>query len=276
MKRRKAMIFAVAGLLVLLTVLAGCTGKSGETEPEDIAVQIDTAVLTYGELKEEAAIIARIQVTDELGEENSYQITDSELGTAGGFYGKRTAKVIEYFKDETGRDAPEISFIEPAAVIDGQYLHMDGYDSLTKGEEYVVFLNDDTVSGDMSVMGGNNGVVCLDGENTQFPEIAKKAIAEFIDKEKSAGQDYFNGRVIELKDGSVLVSCLDVTSGEVLEGDEVEVSLDVVAKRGAPKLAAGDEIRVVCTGVHRHGQELVQLDTVFAIYLLDEKGEPVA
>ena len=272
MKRKETLILAAAGLLALTTALAGC---SREAEPEDIAVQIDTVVFTYSELKEEAAIIAHIEVTDELSEENSFQVNDFETGTAGGFYGKRTAKVVEYFKDETGKNAPEISFIEPAALIDGQYLHFDGYDSLTKGEEYVVFLDDETASGDMSVMSGSNGVVRLDGENTQFPEIAKKTMAEFIDKEKPAGQDYFNGRVIELKDGGVLVRCLDVTSGEVLEGDEVEVSLDVVAARGAPKLAAGDEIRVVCTGVHRHGQEIVRLDTVFAIYMLDKDGEPI-
>lgn len=98
---------------------------------------------------------------------------------------------------------------------------------------------------------------------------------EFIDKEKPAGQDYFNGEVIEASDDSVLVRCLDVTSGEVAEGDEVEVSLDVVAAGGAPKIAPGDKIRVVCAGVHRQQQEIVQLDTVFAIYMLDEDGEPI-
>lgn len=72
-----------------------------------------------------------------------------------------------------------------------------------------------------------------------------------------------------------LVRCLDVTSGEVAEGDKVEVSLDVVAAGGAPKVALGDKIRVVCTGVHRQQQETVQLDTVFAIYMLDEYGEPI-
>ena len=127
----------------------------------------------------------------------------------------------------------------------------------------------------MSVMSGSNGVVRLDGENTRFPEIAKKTIAEFIDKEKPAGQDYFNGEVIEASDDSVLVRCLGLTSGEVAEGDEVEVSLDVVAAGGAPKVAPGDKIRVVCNGVHRQQQEIVQLDTVFAIYMLDEDGEPI-
>ncbi|HIV79405.1 MAG TPA: hypothetical protein IAB13_00305 [Candidatus Avanaerovorax faecigallinarum] len=94
-------------------------------------------------------------------------------------------------------------------------------------------------------------------------------------EEKPAGQDYFNGEVIEASDDSVLVRCLDVTSGEVAEGDEVEVSLDVVAAGGAPKVALGDKIRVVCAGVHRQQQETVQLDTVFAIYMLDEDGEPI-
>lgn len=271
MKRKEALILAAAGLLALTTALAGC---SREAEPEDIAVQIDTVVFTYSELKEEAAIIAHIEVTDELSGENSFRVTDSETGTAGGFYGKRTAQVIEYFKDETGKNDPELSFIEPAAVIDGQYLHFDGYDSLTKGEEYVVFLDDDTASGEMSVISGSNGVVSLDGENPDFPEIAKKTINEFIEKTAPAGNDYFNGEVIEIDENSVLVRCLDVASGEVAEGDKVQVGLDVVAADGAPKLAAGDKIRVVCSGV-RSGDPL-QLDTVFAIYMLDKDGEPIS
>ena len=94
MKRKEALILAAAGLLALTTALAGC---SREAEPEDIAVQIDTVVFTYSELKEEAAIIAHIEVTDELSVENSFQVNDFETGIAGGFYGKRTAKVIEYF-----------------------------------------------------------------------------------------------------------------------------------------------------------------------------------
>ena len=100
----------------------------------------------------------------------------------GGFYGKRTCEVLEYYKDVTGEYSEELSFIEAAAIIGDQYLHIDEYESLKKGNEYIIFLSDGTASGDMSIISCNNGVVrlSLEEEYMNYPEIAEHAMSELL------------------------------------------------------------------------------------------------
>lgn len=87
------------------------------------------------------------------------------------------------------------------------------------------------------------------------------------------GQDYFNGEVIEVRENYVLTRCLDVTSGALSPGTEVTVSREVVSARGFPEVETGDRIRVVFSGVQE--TDPAGLDTVFAVYLLDENGEVI-
>lgn len=88
------------------------------------------------------------------------------------------------------------------------------------------------------------------------------------------GQDYFNAKVLEVYDNYVLVECLELTSGAVSEGSQVTVGKDVVAAKGAPEMAVGDQIRVVHSGGVMESYPL-QLETVYAIYLLDEDGNVI-
>ena len=92
-------------------------------------------------------------------------------------------------------------------------------------------------------------------------------------EENINGQDYFNGAILEIHDTYVLVECLEVTSGAVSVGTEAQVSLDVTDVRGVPEMNVGDNIRVVFAGVQE--KDPVSFNTVFAIYLLDEKGEVI-
>lgn len=87
------------------------------------------------------------------------------------------------------------------------------------------------------------------------------------------GQDYFNAKVLEVYDSFLAVECLDVTTGTIMTGTEVHVSKKVSSTNAVPDLQVGDEIRVVFTGV----QEIypLQLQTVWAIYLLDEAGNVI-
>lgn len=87
------------------------------------------------------------------------------------------------------------------------------------------------------------------------------------------GQDYFDAAILEVREGYLWVECLDVTSGAIAPGTEAEVSTDVVAAKGVPEFAAGDKIRVV----FRNAEDTTPLkvEHVFAIYLLDEKGEAI-
>ena len=81
-------------------------------------------------------------------------------------------------------------------------------------------------------------------------------------------QNYFNATVLEIHEDSILVECLDVTNGVVSQGEEVEVSTNVVSANGVPELEIGDNIRIVCGEV----TDSIPLKTeqVYAIYLLDE------
>lgn len=165
-------------ILILSLSLAGCAKDSPDVQ--DVPVAGDHAIFDYAELKEQAKIIAKIEVTDTLSRENSFTLNDPETGSMGGFYGKRTGQVLEYYKDSTGEFSKGLSFIEAAAIIDNRYLHIEGYESLKEGNEYIVFLSDGTASGDMSIISCNNGVVRLspEEESMNYPEIAERAAEE--------------------------------------------------------------------------------------------------
>lgn len=67
--------------------------------------------------------------------------------------------------------------------------------------------------------------------------------------EKPNGQDYFNGKVLEIHDTYILVECLAVTSGAITSGTTAKVSTEVVNANGTPEMNIGDSVRVVFTGV---------------------------
>ena len=92
-------------------------------------------------------------------------------------------------------------------------------------------------------------------------------------EEKPNGQDYFNGKVLEIHDTYILVECLDVTSGAITSGTTAKVSTEVVNAHGTPEMNIGDNVRVVFTGVNE--KDPVSFDTVFSIFLLDENGEVI-
>lgn len=93
----------------------------------------------------------------------------------------------------------------------------------------------------------------------------KKSIEEMPQEEN--GQDYFNGKVLEVYDNLFVVECLDVTSGAINEGAKVHVSRKVASTNPVPDAKVGDEIRVVFTDVLETYP--LQLGTVWAIYALD-------
>lgn len=92
-------------------------------------------------------------------------------------------------------------------------------------------------------------------------------------EEKPNGQDYFNGKVLEIHDTYILVECLDVTSGAITSGTTAKVSTEVVNAHGTPEMNLGDNVRVVFKGVKE--KDPVSFDTVFSIFLLDENDEVI-
>ncbi len=88
------------------------------------------------------------------------------------------------------------------------------------------------------------------------------------------GQVYFNAIVLEANEGSVKVKCTEAFASGISVDEEVSVSTNVVASKGAPEMTVGDKIRVVFNGEIMESYPL-KLGTVFAIYLLDENGEVI-
>lgn len=93
------------------------------------------------------------------------------------------------------------------------------------------------------------------------------------DKNNEKSQEYFNGKIMEVKEDSLLVECLDVTSGVVPEGQQVYVTRETVSTECPSDLEVGDEIRVVFKSVLE--TDPLQLDTVFNILLLDSEGNVI-
>lgn len=93
------------------------------------------------------------------------------------------------------------------------------------------------------------------------------------EKPNEKGQDYFNALVCEVHENNVVVECLDITTGAITAGTQLSVTTDVLSTNEVHPMEVGDEIRVVFTGVME--TDPPQLETVFAIYLLDEEGNIV-
>lgn len=90
------------------------------------------------------------------------------------------------------------------------------------------------------------------------------------DPPDSNGQDYFNAKVLEEYENYVKVECLELTTGAITTGTTLSVTKEVYSKNAVPDMQVGDEIRVVFTGVLETYPP--QLQTVWAIYPLDEEG----
>lgn len=97
------------------------------------------------------------------------------------------------------------------------------------------------------------------------------SLAGCQDNEKT--QNFFNATVLEIREDSILVECLDVTNGVVSQGEEVEVSTKVVSANGVPELEIGDNVRIVCGEVM--DSIPLKAEQVFAIYFLDEDGNVI-
>lgn len=176
MKNKWAWVCLAAVCLII--VMYFVTTERPSSEPETMTIDYEFHHFTYDELKEEADVIARVKVEDELTEESSFEIVSHKSKELAGVFAERRCSVIEYYKDETGNNLKELTIIEPAGVIDGVINHMGSYMCLDKGVEYILFLSIDQTTGSRCVMSGNNGVVRLEDSNWENPEFLE--IAEGI------------------------------------------------------------------------------------------------
>lgn len=148
-------------------------------ELADISYHADMYEYSYEELKEDSQIIALIEVMDELTEKNSEELISQ--GYSIGSIGRRQVKVLTYFKNEKNY-GDILTILEPASIINNQYIHPEDYEKLKKGKEYFVFLSDDTASEELSLMSACNGTFKMDNfnSNNRYFNLAVKSIIEYM------------------------------------------------------------------------------------------------
>lgn len=124
-----------------------------------ISIQTDKVIYTDEELKEESAIIAKVEVLDELSSENSLTDYNEEYGMVIRFCAVRSVRVLEVYKnDRELAVGDELQIQESCAIyeMDGEYYQdtMDDIPPLQKGNTYILFLDDGTenMSGKPSII----------------------------------------------------------------------------------------------------------------------------
>lgn len=82
-------------------------------------------------------------------------------------------------------------------------------------------------------------------------------------------QYFFSGEVIEAEDEYLRIEVNDIGNSNLLEGDTVEVSTDVVAADGCPEFTVGEYARVLLA--RNIEDSTIRLD-VLSLYKIDETG----
>lgn len=111
----------------------------------------------FDQLQNYAKVIVKAKVLDDISEKNAiidsmrnFEIVD--------FATRRKIEIIETYKCQEKMD--KITYIlEPAALYGKQLLCFEGYVPMKQGNEYILYLGNNTKTGDYSVLCGNSGRV---------------------------------------------------------------------------------------------------------------------
>ena len=88
---------------------------------------------------------------------------------------------------------------------------------------------------------------------------------------REAVNPYFQGKVLEIHENSILVEPLEGEE-ELKSADRIVVSTDVISVHEVPEMKEGMLIQVVYNGEIAESDP-AQINKVFAIYLVDESGD---
>lgn len=212
----------ITGLIlgfVIMSVLVACN----TTKYNDIALYSNYNEYNYIDLKEEASVIALVEVIDTLTEKSS-KVFSNEFGEIVDYYSYRKVKVKEYYKCNNLENQDNILILEKAALKEKDYYHPENYNSLEQGKEYILFLSPSNVDDTLMIISGDNGVVPLEdlSESSRL-DISYKGYIDFMDKTLSR----------EVKDAILrcdeATAVVDTTSSvkylELTPNDNEEVSL---------------------------------------------------
>lgn len=169
------------------------SGMEPETiETVDLMEMADMIVYTYDELKERADAIVKVKIKDELTKENSvYKEAEpnayNKNQDMGWCYSLREAEVLEVYSGAEDWKIGDTKKIQDACAIipEGNkwFLYIfDGYEPPEKNRTYLLFLENETKSGEPAIINYGNGSINLDEpEKNQYPDIANAAIQEFVE-----------------------------------------------------------------------------------------------
>ena len=142
---------------------------------------------SFEELQEEADVIARVSVVDELTSENSYtQTDDSGLVSYAGSL--REVKPLEIYKDNIGLNMDKTFLVQDDAAIylsNGEYYYEALNDAipLVKDDTYLLYLQkqENSFEHALVIMSGYNGKIHLENpsECEQYNDIVQKTIQEY-------------------------------------------------------------------------------------------------
>lgn len=130
---------------------------------QPINIEGSYAVYNYNQLKEKADMIVLCTAMDELSTNNSYirYNQDFSFPVPVDFYAIRTVE-IEYDFLRDSKDNVIINIVEPAAITEhNQIIEPAEYDSLKKGEEYILFLSKENALNEWMIISAGNGVIDL-------------------------------------------------------------------------------------------------------------------
>jgi hypothetical protein len=169
-------------MLLALTLIMTSCGNDKETLM-DVPVMSDYMQFDYNGLKSEAQIIAKIQVEDDLSADNTqitYDPYEETQKSIIGYLGLRKVKILEIYKGSSVQAGDIMQIIEPAGVTKTQLLHDENYTPMANDGVYLVFLSNETASGEYGIISANNGIVNLSNPgNTGYLEILVKSIIEY-------------------------------------------------------------------------------------------------
>ncbi len=174
----------IVGIIVVLAMLIGLIivvmgSKKSDTQSvkiEDIVYSAaDYQVYEYHEMKENADVIAMIEVVDSVEEgESEIDYYDKYITS---YCGLRKAVVRKFYKNDTNSNE-DIRIYEPAAVVETTLMCDEGYRPLEKGHNYLVYLVQ-VEDNKYSIMGGGESVIDLaDVDNSKNAKIAHLAIID--------------------------------------------------------------------------------------------------
>ena len=183
-------------IVVTLQLTKGLSTKTSSNEVSDVitkeqykemynSVDIDCnmGIFDYKRITELAPVIALVEVLDNLTPENSVGVVDPRVSNeVYDWIGRRQVKVIQYFKDERNF-GDTITVNEWSAIDDeGNYLHPEGGTPLIKGEKYILFLDDECFTEQLTTISDQNSIVHIDNldENKEFYDLQIKAIIDLL------------------------------------------------------------------------------------------------